>query len=300
MLSRILLVLSGLLFCVQAFSQEITVRGMFLADSVKIGERIPYALSVHHPASLSVVFPDSTYSFAPFELEGKKYFPTQTRNGVSRDSALYFLSTYEIDSVQWLRLPVFRVQQGDCTVVFPSADTVFIKRLVTVVPESVEAKNLPLKTNADYLNVRWLLNYPLLLIAGSILLAILIIVWVVFGKRIRRYYRLRRMTRNHQLFLTRFDQHQQKLRTKASPGEAELTLVDWKKYIETLMGLPFTKLTTKEIMRQAPDDSLGSALHDIDKMVYAQDAATSVDAFDRLKTFSQEQFAKKAEEVKHG
>ncbi len=301
MFSRIsFLFLAGTLSYSCAQSQEIVVRGQFMTDSVKIGEQIPYSLSVHYPASLSIVFPDSAFSFHPFEIQNKKYFPTQTKNQISFDSAVYFLSTFEIDSLQSLALPVFVIHRRDCTAVYAKPDTVYLKQLVGTIPESVAAKDLPLKTNADYLNVSWLLNYPLLLLIGGILIVTLIILWLVFGKRIKKYYGLRRLTKNHLVFLDRFAQHMEKLQKESTPAVAESILVIWKKYMEGLVDWPFTKFTTKEILQLVSDENLKQALHYIDRMVYASDRAFSIEAFEQLRAFSQAQFTKKIEEVKHG
>jgi hypothetical protein len=295
-----LLVLVFLLSWFYAPAQEIVVHGRFLDDSVKIGQQIRYALSAHHPASQSIVFPDSTFSFAPFEIQKKSYFPTRTHDHISDDSAVYFLSTFEIDSLQWLALPVFVIHPRDCTAVFSHADTVVLKQMVGTIPESVAGKDLPLKTNADYLNVRWLLNYPLVLLVVGILFILAIVVWIVFGKRIRKYFAIRRLTRNHFAFLDRFNQHIEKLRKESTSSVAESILVIWKKYMESLEARPYTKLTTKEILKLASDERLRLALQRVDRLVYAGDQTFSEEAFDELRLYSQEQFSKKTEEVKHG
>ncbi len=301
MFSRILLyILVFILLCLHATAQEIVVRGRFLTDTVKIGEQVRYALSTHHTSSQSVVFPDSTYSFAPFEIQDKIYFPTRTRNNISYDSAVYTLSTFEIDSLQSLALPVYLIHPHDCTAVYALPDTVVLKQLVGSIPPSVAAKDLPLKTNADYLNVKWLLNYPLLLIIGGIFIFVLIVTWIIFGKRIRKYFALRRLTKNHFAFLDRFNRNMEKMRKEGSSVAAESILVIWKKYMEGLVSRPYTKLTTKEILRLVRDEKLRAALQRIDRMVYAGDGTPSKEAFDELRLFSQDQFSKKSEEVRRG
>ncbi len=294
------LILAGILFCIDAHAQEILVRGRFQKDTAKIGERVPYLFTVHYPSSQSVVFPDSTFSFAPFELEKKVYFPTRTNRRISVDSAVYYLAPYELDSVQSLGLPVFVLNRNDCTAVYARPDTLFIKTIVKSIPQSVAANDLPLKSNADYLRVRWLLNYPLLLLIGGVLILILIVIGFVFGKKIRRYFLLRRLNKNHLAFLQRFAQHIEKLRKENTYAGAEAALVDWKKYMESLVGRPYTKFTTKEILKMAADETLGKALHAIDRMVYARDGSSSPEVFEPLRTFSQDQFNRRTEEVKHG
>jgi hypothetical protein len=252
------LILSGILYCIHSPAQEIVVRGRFQKDTAKIGERVPYSLSIHHPSSQSVVFPES------------------------------------------LGLPVFVLNRNDCTAVYALTDTLFINTLVKIIPESVAAKDLPLKTNADYLRVRWLLNYPLLLLSVGILILLLVVAWIVFGKKIRRYLLLRRLNKNHLDFLQRFESHLEKLRRESAYTEAESALVDWKKYMEGLIAKPYTKFTTKEILQLAADETLGKALHDIDRIVYARNGGFVPEAFESLRAYSQGQFTKKIEEVKHG
>jgi hypothetical protein len=171
---------------------------------------------------------------------------------------------------------------------------------VKVIPESVAAKDLPLKSNSDYLSVQWFLNYPLLLVIGGALVVLLVVVWIVFGRKLRRYFLLRRLNKNHLDFLQRFARHIEKLRKDGAYTEAESALVAWKRYMESLVASPFTKLTTKEILQFAADETLGQALHAVDRMVYARDGSYSPESFERLRSFSVDQFTKKTEEVKHG
>src|SRR5687768_12536023 len=90
-----------------ADAQDIKVSGGFLKDSVQIGEPVAYFLSATYPQSLTVLFPDSTFSFKPFEYNRKRLSPTHTVGGVSHDSVVYYLSTFEVDKIQYLNLPVF-------------------------------------------------------------------------------------------------------------------------------------------------------------------------------------------------
>ena len=182
MFRRFFLVLVFFSCTAGAYAQQTTVHGRFIGDSIKIGEPIKYTLAARHPASQPVVFPDSTYSFTPFEIQGKKYFPTSTKDNVSLDSAVYTLATYEIDSVQMLALPVFVIHKKDCTAVYATPDTIVLKQLTGKPPQNVEAKDLPLKSNADYLSVRWIFNYPLALIIAGVIVMVLVIVWINFGK----------------------------------------------------------------------------------------------------------------------
>src|SRR5690606_24576533 len=75
--------------------EEPTVRGRFLSDSIRIGEEAIYVLGATYPQNVDVLFPDSTVNTFPFEYARREYFPTVTRNGVSRDSVVYYYRTFE-------------------------------------------------------------------------------------------------------------------------------------------------------------------------------------------------------------
>jgi hypothetical protein len=292
------------LFSILSFSavrgQEIRVRGKFSSDSVKIGKPIEFYLSTHYPEKLTLLFPDSTFSFAPFELQKKRFVPTKTENGISRDSVIYVLATYEVDSIQTLKLPVFVVNAMDCTQVFSNTDTVFFQNLVKAIPDSLTAEKLPLKTNTEYLGVRWQLNYVLVGIIGGILIVALITVWILFGKGIKKYFRLKRLAKGYEAFLAKFDASIQRLESGFSPQQAEATLVIWKNYLESLKARPYTKYTSKEIRAIENSEKLGNALGEIDRMIYGHARENVRPPFVNLKEFVHQQFEKKKSEVVHG
>jgi hypothetical protein len=267
---------------------------------VKIGKPVDFYFSAYYPEKLNVLFPDSAFSFAPFEVQYKKYFTTKTINGISRDSVIYTLATYEVDSIQTLKLPVFVVNAMDCTEVFSGTDTVFLKHLVKSVPDSLSAEKLPLKAKTDYLGVHWQLNYILASIAGGILVIALILVWILFGKRIRKYFRLKRLARGYEAFRVKFESAVAKLDLEFSPKEAETSLVIWKSYLESLLSKPYTKYTSKEIKALENSEELGSALREIDRMIYGHNKGNVHAPFADLKAYVRQQFEKKKEEVAHG
>ena len=212
-------------------AQDIQVRGYFRTDSAALGEVIPYVLTAAYPRNMQVLFPDSTISVAPFETVGKKFFPTKSAGDTSRDSAVYFVSTFELDSTQGLRIPVFVLQEQDCLAVFPDADSIHLRYRVKIALDSIPVEKLPLKANTAYQRVRQFLNYPALLIGLAILAAALLGTWILFGKQIRRYFLLRRMKRKYLNFLQRFGGAISRMGPDASSRVAEETLWHWKNYI---------------------------------------------------------------------
>lgn len=285
---------------VAAFAQDSTrVRGYFLADSLSVGESVPYILAAHYPMYEQVLFPDSLFSFAPFEITRKNFFTTRTRGGDSYDSVVYFLTTFEIDSIQQLKLPVFVVQEKDCLAVYAPLDHVFLRHQVAAVPDSLTVEKLPLKVNTAYQKVKWMLNYPLVLIAVGVLIVVCIIVWIIFGKKIRKYFALKKLKRGYQEFLSRFNPAIEKLNAQFSVRNAEETLVIWKNYMENLERHPYMKLTSREIVRIAGDSNLEHALRSVDRSIYGG-IMSSVEPFRFLQTYSHARFVKKEEEVKNG
>jgi hypothetical protein len=293
-----------LVFCLiglsaQAQETPIKVRGQFLVDSIKIGKPFPYSLTAEYPTENRILFPDSTFKFSPFEYAGKNYFPTKTVNGISRDSAVYYLNSFEIDSVQTLALPIFVIQQQDCTTVFSERDQVWLQHLVAIATDSIQANQLPLKVNNFYEPVAWLFNYPLASIIGAVLIVLIIVGWLVFGKRIMRYFKIKRMRKTFEQFLSSFTNSVEQLKIHYSPTDAEKSLTLWKKYLENLEDKPFTKLTSKEILRTSGNEVLEIPLKTVDRLIYAGVEPSSFDAFYELKSFSEDRFYKKLEELTH-
>jgi hypothetical protein len=293
----------GLTFSIHSLAQEkpideqVKIKGYFSSDSIELGKPISYFLTARYPEKMMVLFPDTTFKFVPFEFQKKKIIPTKTTNGISYDSVVYTLTTFEIDSIQSLQLPMYVVQAKDCTVVYPEKKDVFFKTAI-VLPDSVQLAKLPLKTNTNYNPVAWLFNYPVAAIIVSAILVLLLIGWIVFGKRIRKHYRIKNLTQAHTQFLEQY--HLQMDKTlSGNKLSAEAALVVWKKYLENLSSKPLTKLTTKEIREAIPNDSLALALNKVDRVIYAQ-AESEKDPFIQLEKFSEDKYHEKLEEIKNG
>jgi hypothetical protein len=283
-----------------SIGQQIKVRGGFLIDSVGIGQQTRYYLAVQYPSNLNILFPDSTYDYKPFEFEKKQYYPTHTTDSISYDSAVYYLTTFEVDAVQYLALPVFVVSEKDSVIVTANTDSILLSQLVHHVPDSLSADKLPLKMNTAYQKVNYLFNYPVvIIIIGSVLIVALIVI-LVFGKRIAKYFRIKKLMKNHRQFSETYAAHLNLLRSAFTPGMTETTLATWKAYLEQLDPQPFTKLTTREILSVEKDEHLGINLHQVDRMIYGNDTSGAIDPLERLGDYANKKYLTKLEEVKHG
>ena len=289
-----------ILFCAGKINaQDVIVRGGFFKDSLRVGDQSGFYLAAEYPTNLNILFPDSTFNFTPFEYESKTYLPTKTNKGRSYDSVIYLLSTFEIDRVQALSLPVFQLNPMDCTVYLSRRDTILLTELVKDLPDTVTLQNLPLKVNIAYEDVPYTFNYPIVVLIVGVLLVLSVVTWVLFGKKIRRHFRLKRMQKAHHKFLETFNVQLDSIKSAFSSVTTENALSQWKKYMEQLDSRPYTKLTTKETLQMEKNESLGRNLHTIDGAIYGHDTAV-VESLESLRNFADRRFVQKLEEAKHG
>ena len=274
-------------------AQQLAPKGLFLSDSIKIGEEVIYSLSIEYPRGSNLIFPDSLYDFSPFEYISKTAFFTKSDSIKSFDSVVYYLSTFEIDPIQKLALPVFLTSPGDSTSYYAQEDSILLHQLITQMPDSIA-----FKANSEYANVKLDFNYPYLIFGLSIFLLLLIAVILIFGKQIRKRISLYRLKKRHEKFLSVFNDMLS--RTQNRKEDAESLLLIWKKYMEKLENAPFTKLTTKEIVRIQPDDSLKLNLKNIDKGIYGHENIKNLaSSFTELKNYAFERLNVKMNLIKN-
>jgi hypothetical protein len=242
--------------------------GTFLSDSIKIGYPLRYALSLRHPAGTEVIFPDSSFSYGAFEWVKKEYYPTRTEKSVSIDSVVYTLRTFEIDTVQRLALPVFIIHRRDCTAVFAEQDSVRLQQLIKGNTDTL----LP-RINTSFIPVPTYVNYPFIGVIIVASLALVFLIYLLFGKRIGKRYRLYRMSLQHRSFIGAYEKLIRRVRQQVDVGTIENAVVLWKEYMEWLKEKPFSTYTTKEIIEVIPDPKLAEALQDTDRIIYGQIAS---------------------------
>jgi len=297
MTSRIALLSVAISLAWPATAQEPTVRGRFLGDSIRIGEEAVYVLGATYPQEVNVLFPDSTINTFPFEYARREYFPTVTRNGVSRDSVVYYYRTFEPDSIQALSLPVYVVHDQDCTAVYARADSLILKRIL-VLPDTARLDAVALKETLAFERIPTPFGWVLAAAITGLLLLLAAGAYAVFGKSIRRHYRMRQLRRNYARFVENYTSNLSRLRESKSPDVAESTVSLWKKYLERLELMPYTKLTTKETMQLIRDESIRKSLQSIDRSIYGGHTV-DVKPFEGLMDFARDKYQRKMEEVMH-
>jgi hypothetical protein len=294
----IVLLVSMVCFWIDSQGQ-VKVTGGFISDSLKIGEETRFFLSARYPADAMIIFPDSTYDFFPFEFQRKQYFPTETVEGVSTDSAVYYLTTFEVDENLGLALPAYLTTESDSSEYLSNSDTIRVRQLVTAKLDSVAIDKLRLLQATEYHNVNMEFNWFVLFIVVGILLLISLVLWIFFGKQIVRYFKARNLARRHSEFLDVYNRTVQQVQRAFSPNETERALTVWKKYMEQLESHPYTKLTSREMLAIHRDEMLGRNLKEIDRAIYGH-ANTVVEPLWHLKTVADQHYYRKLQEVKNG
>lgn len=280
-------------------SAQIRVTGGFIGDSVKIGQEVGFFVAARYPSDQVILLPDSTAKFFPFEFVRKRYFETQTEEGISRDSVIYYVSTYEIDKYQGLSLPVFLLNAQDCTAYQTNADSIMLAEVAAKAPDSVNINDLPLRESIAYHEVKYQINWLIVTVASAAVLFVTLAVWVLFGKRISRHFKIRRLTRMHNQFMLAYSRTIEEVNNAFSQQRTEHALASWKRYMENLESRPYTKLTTAETIRLYHDESLGQNLRKVDRAIYGHDTSVT-SALQELKTVADRHFAQKIQEVKSG
>lgn len=277
-------------------AQSAKPKGDFLADSVRIGQPVKYALSFHHPRTMELFFPDSTYSFLPFEFIKKEYFPTKTIDSISVDSVVYTLRTFEIKKNIELSLPVFIVEQGDTIRQYSSHDGISIQQYINEVPDSLQ-----FKSNTNYTTVEPRFNYPYYLTILFLVFLISVLLYFALGKAILRNYRLYMMYNKHVQFLKKFEKLHKEMEESPNVKAMEKVLGEWKDYLTRLEHKPINTFTTTEIISLFNKEDLKESLQQVDRSIYSGSITNDPHgALSVLKKFSNKRYKKRRKELKNG
>lgn len=242
------------------------IKGKFQEDSVVIGQPIHYSLYVRHPKDQEVFFPKANQNFGAFETVKREFYATKTTASGSMDSAVYTLRLFDLAPVQKLQIPIYLLQEPDCTLIYPVVDSVLLKRLIPH-PEQIDLDSLyqsipiqPLSPKTELKNV-FAAGISLLILAG-------LIYWI-FGKAITKLFQRYLLWRRHREYKRTFQRYlRQVAGTPVGLSNLEKAFSAWKKYIEELSQLPFTTFTSKEMLDNLADPGMEKVLNEMDSAIY--------------------------------
>jgi hypothetical protein len=240
---------------------------------VVIGQPIHYSLYVRHPKGQEVFFPSANQNFGAFETVKREFFSTKTTASGSLDSAVYTLRLFNLAPVQKLQIPIYLLQEPDCTLIYPVVDSVHLKRLLPH-PEQIDLDSLyqsipiqPLSPKTELKNV-FAAGISLLILAG-------LIYWL-FGKAIAKLFKRYLLWRRHREFRRTFQRYTRQVAgTPVGLLNLEKAFSAWKKYMEELTKLPFTTFTSKEMLDNLADEAMEKVLNEMDSAIYGGNFSTN-------------------------
>jgi hypothetical protein len=286
-----------LVFQIWGRPQGLSPKARFDKDSVKIGEKIRLSVFLHSPFQSKILFPDTNYSFEPFEILKREYFPTSTKKGISRDCVVYELATFLPDSLQKIQIPVYQFLEKDSISWFSNEASIWVK--------PVFSGPLPsdpiVQTALDPAPVALSINYPYIIIGMSIVIILILIVNFFFDRPIQKFIYLFLEARRHKAYLKQFEKIQSQLESQLTVDQVESLLVTWKKYLQRVGDHPYTSFTSREFYHVLQDKILRDALMEIDRWIYGGlDMKNWNQHVFYLKDISLQFYQKKRENIRNG
>ena len=255
------------LFFLQSFivqSQEIKVKGNFLEDSTEIGNIISYNLKISYPKYLEIIVSDSNYNYEPFEFVNKTFIPTISDSLYNYDSIIFKLTSYNIDKTQFLKLPVFLINSKDSTLIYSNVDSIRINEFITELSDSLSTKS---NTNFSFVNIEF--NYPLFYYISISITLILVILYIIFRKKIIIYFKTRFLQNEYNNYIIRMEKSYNEIIIEFNRKKLEKLFLIWKRYNEKISDFPYSSLTTYEIIKLGVAKDLSKILQSIDKVIYS-------------------------------
>ena len=259
------------IFSSQLFSQEINYQIYFLEKDIKIGDSIKLVSIINYPKEIELIQPDSSFKFFPFSFVKKENFESKLNERIISDSSLYILRSFEIDSIQSIRLNSFILNGKDCLEISSNYDTVYFKSLVNNTDQKV-------KKNMSFNEILLIINTYKLLLYSIVFICLILAVYLLFRKKIIAYFRKRKVLKSYALFNKEFEKIKKQFKTNADKNNLEKIILIWKRYIEKLTSIPYSSMTTKEIIDFFDNENLIKSLKYIDEMIYS-DKLIEMDKF---------------------
>ena len=251
-----------LLLSMNLYSQEIKFNIFFSKDSIKIGEPIFLTSVLSYDKKLEIVQPDSSYNFNPFEYIDKFIYPSKVYNGKIFDSTIYSLRTFNIDTVQKINLNSFIINK-DCLEINSSYDSVFLINQV----ENLSDKVIK---NTSYSIISYIFNTNKYILAAVIFLIIILILFLIFRKKIITYLKIQRLNKDLNNYSNLLNDSLDKYSNGKDKKDLELSLLIWKRYMEKNSIFSFTSSTTLKINDYLNDKKTKDILEEIDMILYSK------------------------------
>lgn len=257
------LILICILFTNKIYSQEIDYNIFFREDSVKIGDTITLISTLKYPINIEIIQPDSSYNFMPFEFIDKIVFESSSTNNLIFDSTLYFLQTFELDSIQSISLISYIISTGDSLEILSNSDKITTISLVKEI-------NSKTKTNTLFEKINSIFNSKKFLTIIGVVLSIIVLIYLLFRKKINKYFKIKRIKSETDYFKNEFDDILSNYQNTNDIKFLENLLLKWKRFMEKLSKKPYSSSTTSEISIFNKNVKNIKTLREIDKCIYSE------------------------------
>ena len=245
-------------------AQKIKYKGYFIKENKTIGDTIYFISTINYSKNIEIIQPDSSNDYKTFEFIDKLIFPSLKIEDRILDSTIYLLRTFNTDTIQSLKLSSYIINNNDSVKITSTEDDIIISNQIKKIDQS-----LKVKYNTILSKINKLINYKYVTYIIAIILLIIGLTYILFGKKIVIFFKIHRLKKAFKSFETKFHKQQMIYKKEKSKSEVEKVLVIWKVFMEFISNKTYLSSTTKEIEKFNNNKKIISSLKEFDKNIYS-------------------------------
>ena len=250
-------------------AQKIEYKSYFIKENKTIGDTIYFISTINYPKNIEIIQPDSSNDYKTFEYIDKLIFPSLKIEDRVLDSTIYLLRTFNTDTIQSLKLSSYIINNNDSLKITSTEDDLIISSQIKKIDQS-----LKVKYNTILSKINKLINYKYVTYIIAIILLIIGLTYILFGKKIVIFFKIYRLKKAFKSFETKFQKQQMIYKKEKSKNEIEKLLVIWKVFMEFISNKTYLSSTTKEIEKFNSNNKIISSLKEFDKNIYSPNKNT--------------------------
>ena len=245
-------------------AQKIEYKSYFIKENKTIGDTIYFISTINYPKNIEIIQPDSSNDYKTFEYIDKLIFPSLKIEDRILDSTIYLLRTFNTDTIQSLKLSSYIINNNDSVKITSTEDDIIISNQIKKIDQS-----LKVKYNTILSKINKLINYKYVTYIIAIILLIIGLTYILFGKKIVIFFKIHRLKKAFKSFETKFHKQQMIYKKEKSKSQVEKVLVIWKVFMEFISNKTYLSSTTKEIEKFNNNKKIISSLKEFDKNIYS-------------------------------
>ena len=250
-------------------AQKIEYKSYFIKENKTIGDTIYFISTINYPKNIEIIQPDSSNDYKTFEYIDKLIFPSLKIEDRVLDSTIYLLRTFNTDTIQSLKLSSYIINNNDSLKITSTEDDLIISNQIKKIDQS-----LKVKYNTILSKINKLINYKYVTYIIAIILLIIGLTYILFGKKIVIFFKIHRLKKAFKSFETKFQKQQMIYKKEKSKNEIEKLLIIWKVFMEFISNKTYLSSTTKEIEKFNSNKKIISSLKEFDKNIYSHNKNT--------------------------